>query len=74
MEEAFLVGIIAAMLAFGILFCSIMFLLYLDKRKYNHGICKRCGSKMRYYDMDSSGAYGFTCDKCGNDIWVHYKE
>lgn len=53
------------------LFISFIFYL-IDKHTYNKGICKKCGSKMRCFDMDSQGAFGYTCDKCGNEFWISW--
>lgn len=38
---------------------------------YNKGTCRKCGSKYREFDMDSSGATGIICDNCGKSHWVH---
>lgn len=44
-----------------------------EKRKYNRGICPKCGSKLKCFDMDSSGAYGFTCPECDHTAWVSFE-
>ena len=44
----------------------------LEKEKFNNGICKRCGNKLVNFDMDSLGARGYTCEKCGYTTWVSY--
>lgn len=58
---------IIALLIFG---CAYAY--YIEKRDFNNGICRKCGSKLRHFDNDSSGARGYTCDKCYNKVWVSY--
>lgn len=59
--------IILAILIFGWAYA-----FYTEKRDFNDGICRKCGSKLRHFDNDSSGARGYTCDKCNNKVWVSY--
>ena len=35
-----------------------------EKRDFNDGVCKFCGSKLHYFDMDSGGARGYMCENC----------
>lgn len=41
-----------------------------EKKKYNKG-CP-CGGQWRYFDSDSQGGDGYTCDKCGNVMWISW--
>ena len=43
-----------------------------EKREWNNGYCKKCGSEWERFDMDSQGGRGYTCD-CGRTIWISYK-
>ena len=45
----------------------------LETKGFNNGICKRCGNKLRYFDTDSQGGRGYTCDKCDYTTWVSYE-
>ena len=41
-----------------------------DKKKYNNGICTRCGHKLSLFDDEDSIRRGFRCDNCGRIIYV----
>lgn len=70
--DIILAGIITVIATISLmLFISFIFYL-IDKHRYNKGICKKCGSKMRCFDTDSQGAFGYICDKCGNDFWISW--
>lgn len=58
---------IIALLIFGCVYAC-----YTERKDFNNGICRKCGSKLRHFDNDSSGARGYTCDKCYNKVWVSY--
>lgn len=38
--------------------------IYLEVKEYNHGICKVCGNKLKYFDTDSQGGRGYICYDC----------
>ena len=47
--------------------------IFLDYKSFNHGICKKCGGKLRCFDNDSQGNRGYMCDKCKQvSCWVGY--
>lgn len=43
-----------------------------EAKEFNNGICMRCGEKLRYFDTDSQGGRGYTCDNCMYTTWVSY--
>lgn len=43
-----------------------------EAKRFNHGICPRCNTFLRYFDTDSQGGNGYTCDKCNYTTWVSY--
>jgi len=43
-----------------------------EKRRYNKGICRNCGTPLRHFGNDSHGGRGYTCDLCHSDVWVSY--
>ena len=46
-----------------------------EKRDFNDGVCKFCGSKLHYFDMDSGGARGYMCENCMKHwCWVSWKK
>ena len=36
------------------------------------GKCPDCDAPWRYYDTDSQGGRGYTCDTCPRGVWVSY--
>lgn len=45
-----------------------------ERRNFNGGICKACGSKLHCFDTDSGGARGYTCEACAKHwCWVSWK-
>jgi len=64
-------------IALGIaLFFVMIVVMYgargMEKRAYNGGICPGCAQDWRQYDVDSTGARGYTCDTCNKGVWVSY--
>lgn len=45
---------------------------YLERKNFNKGVCPNCGTKLRYFDADSQGGRGYTCDKCNYTTWCSY--
>lgn len=45
-------------------------MIKMDDQKWNNGHCPRCGRKWRFYMKNPDGKRGYTCDHCGNSIWV----
>ena len=43
---------------------------YLEKKYFNNGICPKCGHKLYYFDTDSHGGKGYTCNNCNYTTWV----
>lgn len=41
-----------------------------EKRKYNNGICPKCGNPLRYFDTASDDSDGYVCDNCHYSIWI----
>ena len=62
-----------ALAALGIpaLICLMFYARHREKVDYNGGKC-RCGTPWRYFDTDSQGGRGYTCDTCGKGTWVSY--
>lgn len=56
----------------AILIYGCVWTFYTERKEFNNGICRKCGSTLRYFDNDSSGARGYTCDNCNNTVWVSY--
>ncbi len=44
-----------------------------EKREWNNGICPKCGVfEWRYFDTDSQGGHGYSCDNCNRTLWVSW--
>lgn len=43
-----------------------------EAKRFNGGVCPLCGEKFRYFDTDSQGGRGYTCDNCMYTTWVSY--
>jgi hypothetical protein len=43
-----------------------------EKWRYNDGICRKCGAELRYFDRDSQGRNGYTCDACDYTVWISW--
>ena len=42
-----------------------------EVRTWNDGHCK-CGYRWRWFDNDSHGGRGYTCDSCDRTCWISY--
>lgn len=46
-----------------------------EKKRYNNGICPRCGEKLKYFGTDpEDGSRGYECSnkKCDYSTWVSW--
>ena len=50
----------------------IAFLIFLDKKNYNNGICTKCGGKLYHEDTDSQGGKMWVCDSCKTTLWTSW--
>lgn len=64
--KALLIGFL---LGFGL---PIFLARRFEKKKFNNGICSKCGGKWERFDTDSQGGRGYRCE-CGRYIWITYK-
>ena len=64
------ITIIISVIAIVYMICKIASTF--EKRAFNNGICKQCGSKLEYFDTDSQGGRGYTCRHCHYTAWVSY--
>jgi predicted RNA-binding Zn-ribbon protein involved in translation (DUF1610 family) len=68
-----LVVIIISVILTAIVVTVISLLVsYSEYKNWNGGVCPNCGEKLRYFDTDSQGGEGWTCDKCNHTAWVSY--
>lgn len=59
-----IIGAIITLFLIGIVF------YFIDKHIYNNGICRKCGSTVKCFDVDSQGGLGYACDKCEHYFWL----
>ena len=56
-----------------ILICIMIYIAScFEARDFNGGICKRCNSRLQYFDTDSQGGRGYNCPMCNYETWVSY--
>ena len=68
MEALTIMIIISPLIVFVI--CGLVWAIITDKKKWNKGICDKCGEGVwKSYDTDSGGCSGFKCTKCGESWW-----
>lgn len=65
--KAFCCSIGAGLLTMVLL---IIIMHFVNKYRFNNGICRKCGGNLRYFDTDSGSNDGYYCDKCKRTIWV----
>jgi hypothetical protein len=51
-------------------FSTIVLFWYIEKRKWNNGICKKNGLVWEYYDTDSQGGRGYIAGE--ERVWISY--
>lgn len=44
----------------------------IESHHFNKGKCPHCNTILDFFDVDSRGSRGYTCEKCGYTIWVSY--
>ena len=57
----------------GALMTGIILLIiihFVNKYRFNKGICRKCGGKLRCFDVDSGGGEGYCCIICNHTIWI----
>jgi len=64
---------------FGIIVLAIMVCggfwgYFSEKKRWNGGICARCGTPWKSFGMDSQGGRGYNCGcpKFQNGIWISW--
>ncbi len=65
-------NILVVVIVSVLLFCGFPYAIYREYKKFNKGICPKCGKRFRLFDRDSQGGRGYCCDDCGDYIWVSY--
>ena len=65
--KAFCCSIGAGLLTLVLL---IIIMYFVNKYRFNNGICRKCGNNLRYFDTDSGGNDSYCCDKCKRTIWI----
>ena len=59
-------------LIFGSILLIFYFGYYSEKKRFNNGICPKCGTPLRHFDNDSQGGQGWRCDKCDYVTWISW--
>ena len=68
-----IVIVIGFLLFSGLMYIGISNTISNERKRYNSGICPKCGSKLKCFQSDSSGARQYICTLCNNyTTWVSY--
>jgi hypothetical protein len=44
-----------------------------DKKKWNNGVCPKCGNKWESQFLDSQGGRGYICRRCNKGMVISWK-
>lgn len=66
-----IVCIIIAIVGICIL-CGILYGIKVERKKFNNGVCPKCGKQLKHFDTDSQGGRGYCCNDCHYFTWVSY--
>ena len=65
-----MVIILTIIMTLIIMLILFIILYVIDRNSYNNGICKKCGHKLKSFDVDSGGNVGYICENCNYSIWI----
>lgn len=66
--------LLVVLVAGGIIFALQCVLGYLkDRRDWNNGVCLKCHTSWKSFDMDSAGEVGYTCGTGRHTIWLSWQ-
>ena len=72
MKISGLIFLIISILWIIYIICGCIWGYFQEKKHFNNGICPNCGEPLRYFDSDSQGGQGWTCDKCNYTTWISW--
>lgn len=54
--------------------CLFTLAVSYERKRWNNGICPKCGSKLINFGTDHTGAEGWKCEnkKCDHVVWISY--
>lgn len=58
----------------GFIVIAVTASIYFERRDFNNGKCRKCGSDLYRFDTDSSSARGYCCPKCRYTTWVSFAD
>ena len=61
--------VLSILLAYAAL---LIIAIHSERKWFNNGICPKCGARLKYFDTDSQGGRGYTCEKCNYCTWVSW--
>lgn len=65
------------MILFFVIILTIYFLclgtgIFVEKKQWNKGLCKRCGTPFQYSGLDLQGSRRYFCNKCNYDLSISF--
>ncbi len=65
------------MILFFVIILTIYFLclgtgIFVEKKQWNKGLCKRCGTPFQYSGLDLQGSRRYCCNKCNYDLSISF--
>ena len=61
--------VLSILLAYAAL---LIIAIHSERKWFNNGICPKCGTRLKYFDTDSQGGRGYTCEKSNYCTWVSW--
>lgn len=47
--------------------------ILIETYNWNGGKCRKCDHNLDFFDIDSSGCRGYSCEHCYHKVWISYK-
>lgn len=65
------------MILFFVIILIIYFLclgtgIFMEKKQWNKGLCKKCGTSLRYLGLDLQGSRRYCCNRCNYDLSISF--
>lgn len=69
-----MIEIMIALVSLWFIVVASLWGYFQEKKEWNNGSCKCEKGFWKSFDVDSSGAVGYTCTSCHKCIWISYKK
>jgi len=72
MNVADVIGVVVGFGVMGFMIAGAVWQCFNERRDWNDGICPRCLTPWRSFDVDSQGGRGYNCETRCSSIWVSW--